>query len=179
MDTLPKIKLYQPLLMMLVVILAIFWIINAFNTGNAFWFLPVQPEFEPSRIIVRAYGTAVTLQKGDPGYEPIAAALNESFSGFANTSLVSIGISEETLRRYHEEELVLEAYYPGEIQFNTTVRMQGVNQLLIPIDGTHDDKRYLFFGNNGSWRVGAMVMRDDTPIRQALSELGYLESNPS
>lgn len=173
MEPLPKIKIHQPILMLVGAGLFLFWLINTLNTGNALWFLPIQPVYEPSRIIVRQYGTAVTLRKGDPHYEQLSNALNETFSGFSNTDLVNIGLSEETLRRYSEEELVLEAYYADEVQFNTSVRMNGVTQLLLPIDGTHADKNYLFFGQNGSWRVGAMVVRDSTTVRSVLSELGY------
>lgn len=175
MEPVPKIKLYQPVMILLGAFVFIFWLINTFNTGNMFWFLPIQPLYEPSRIIVRQYGTAVTIQKGEPDYQPLTDALNETFSSFANTDLVSIGLSDETLRRYNEEELVIESYYADPIQFNTSVRMSGVKQLLIPIDGTHDDKNYVFFGQNGEWRIGAMVVEDSTPIRDALRELGYLD----
>lgn len=177
MEPVPKVKIYQPIAILVGVGALIFWLINTFNTGNPLWFLPIQPIFEPSRIIVRQYGTAVTIQRGDPHYAPLTDALNETFSSFANTDLVAIGLSDETLRRYNEEELVIEAYYADDVQFNTSIRMRGVRQLLVPIDGTHADKNYVFFGQSGVWRAGALVVRDSTPIRQALADLGYL--NPS
>jgi len=175
MEPAPKIKIYQPLGILIGAVLLIFWLINSFNTGNFLWFLPIQPIFEPSRIIIRHEGTAVTIQRGDPEYVLLTDALNETHAGFVNSDLVSIGLSEETLRRYNEEELVIESYYADDIQFNTSVRMRGINQLLIPIEGTHADRNYLFIGQNGSWRAGAFVVRDSTPIRQALTELGYLD----
>ena len=175
MEPLPKFKLREPLIILVLVFLFIFWVINALNTGNIFWFLPVQPTFQPTRIVVRNYGETVDLQPGSPGFNELTQALNETFANdFENTALVSIGLSDETLRRYAEDELVIEAFYGQEISFNTRVRMDNVNRLLIPLDGTHADSRYLFMGSQGGWRAGAMVMRDDSPLREAMQSLGYL-----
>jgi hypothetical protein len=175
MEPLPKFKLREPLLILVFAFLLIFWAINALNTGNIFWFLPVQPTFQPTRIVVRNYGQTVDLQPGAPGFTELSQALTETFAnGFDNTALVSIGLSDETLRRYAEEELVIESYYGQDISFNTRVRMNGVTQLLIPLDGTHDDQRYLFMGRDGDWRAGALQMTDDSPLRNAMRELGYL-----
>jgi len=170
-----SIKLREPLLVLVAAVLLIWWGINAFNTGNLLWFLPFQPVHQPSRIIVRDFGTAVTLQPGAAGYNELTEALNQSLASFGNRELIPIGLGEETLRRYHEEELVLEVYYPEPVRFNTSVRLTGVNQLLIPIDATHDDQGYVFIGRDGQWRVGAMVIENDEPLMEAMSELGYLE----
>ncbi|MCA9943509.1 MAG: hypothetical protein KC449_08505 [Anaerolineales bacterium] len=175
MDTIPKFKLREPLLILIGVFVLIYWIINALNTGNIFWFLPVQPTFQPTRIVVRNYGQTVDLQPGAPGFSELSQALDDTFAnGFDSTALVSIGLSDETMRRYAEEELVIESYYGQDVSFNTRIRMNKVTQLLIPIDGTHADQRYLFIGGRGEWRVGAMVMSDDTPLREAMRQLGYL-----
>lgn len=175
METLPNFKLREPILVLVAAILLIWWVINALNTGNPLWFLPFQPTYQPSRIIVRDYGTAVTLRPGDDGYDELTEALNETLSDFRNRDLIPIGLGEETLRRYHEEELVVEVYYPEEVRFNTAVRLRGVNQLLIPIDATHDDQNYVFIGSNGQWRAGAMVVESDEPLRQRMREMEYLE----
>lgn len=175
MEPLPKFKLWQPLAIMLIVATLILWVLNTLNTGNPLWFLPLQPTFEPSRLVVRNYGETVEIRRGQAGYNVIADALNETFSDFENTALVPLGLSQETLRRYNEEQLVLEAYYAEPIQFNTPIRMQGVNQLLLPIDATHAGNRYVFIGSNGVWRAGVMVVADETPILNAMRTLGYLE----
>lgn len=175
MESPSKIKLREPLLVLVAIVLLIWWGTNAFNTGNALWFLPFQPLHQPGRIIVRDYGTAVTLQPGTAGYDELTEALNQVLGDFVNRELIPIGLGEETLRRYHEEELVLEVYYPEPVRFNTSVRLTGVNQLLIPIDATHDGQGYVFIGRDGQWRVGAMVMADDEALLATMSELGYLE----
>lgn len=175
MDTLPKFKLKEPLIILVGSVLVIWWLINTMNTGNPTWFLPFQPTYQPSRIIVHNYGTAVVLEPGMAEYETLAQALDKSFSGFRNTALSNLGLSDETLRRYNEEELVLEIFYPKPIRFNTPVRMNKINQLLIPIDATHDGNGYVFMASSGAWRVGAMEMKDDAPLLTAMRELGYLQ----
>ena len=175
MEPVAKFKLREPLIILVIVFLLIYWAINALNTGNAFWFFPVQPTFQPTRIIVRNQGETIDMQLGSPGFSELAQALNDTFAaGFDNTSLVNIGLSDETLRRYSEEEVVIESYYGQGVSFNTQVRMNNVTQLLIPLDGTHADRKYLFFGGNGDWRVGAMVMTDDGRLRETMQSLGYL-----
>jgi len=175
METQPKIKLWQPVFVLFSVALFILWLINTLNTGNVLWFLPIQPVYEPSRIVIHNYGETVTIKRGEAGYTELKNALDETFTGFTNAALVPIGLSEETMRRYNEEELVLEAYYADDISFNTSVRMNNIRQLLLPIDATHAGNRYLFIGANGKWLAGAMVVEDDQPIMDAMRDLGYLK----
>lgn len=176
MESLPKPRLREPLIILVIIFLLIYWAINALNTGNAFWFIPIQPTFQPTRIVVRNHGQTIELFPGSPGFSELSLALNDTFAkGFANTDQVAIGLSDETLRRYMEEELVIESYYAAPVSFNTQVRMTNVTQLLIPLEGTHADQRYLFFGGHGEWRVGAMVLNDDSPLRTTMQILGYLD----
>jgi hypothetical protein len=170
-----RIRLREPVIILVLIILLAWWLLNTLNTGNALWFLPIQPTYEPSRIVVRNYGTAVTLQPGMDGFLELSQALNQIFSAFKNNALISLGLGDETLRRYHEEELVIEVYYPGYITFNTPARMSRINQVLIPIDATHGDRGYVFLGSNGRWLVGAMVVEDPTPLLEAMRQLGYLQ----
>lgn len=170
-----NIKLWQPIVTLIAAVLFIIWLLNWFNTGNWLWFLPYQPTYQPARIIVRNYGKTETLQPGNPKYADLAEAMNEAFAtGFDSTALVNIGLSDETLRRYNEEELVIEAHYSTDVRFNTPVRMNNVRSLIVPVDATHDGNRYLFMGGNGIWLAGAMVLTDDSPIMDTMVELGYL-----
>ncbi len=176
METLPKFKLREPLLILVVSILGIWWLINTMNSGNPLWFFPIQPTYQPSRIVVHEYGTAVTLLPGMDEYDRLTTALNASLTGgFKNTALSSLGLSEETLRRYNERELALEIYYGEYIRFNTPIRMNKINQLLIPIDGTHSGYGYIFMGSSGAWRVGAIEVKNDDPLLMTMRELGYLK----
>lgn len=175
MGTDTKVKPFKPLLIFIVIAIGLWWLINTFNTGNPLWFSPVQPTFVPNRFVVWNYGTAVTILPGSAAYNTLNTALNQSLADFRNRSLADIGLGDETLRRYQEQELVLEIYYSEDITFNTLVRMTKINQLLIPIDATHAGQGYLFLGSHGEWRVGAMVMSNEQPLQDALRQLGYLK----
>lgn len=174
-DTYRGSSIFQPFLIMIGGFLLIVYLVGAMNTNNWLWILPFQPEYEPSRILVREYGQATEYRRGDPGFTELTEALNLAFSEFANLDLVPIGLSAETLEDYNDSSVVMEIYYPSNLRFNTIVRMQNVNQLLIPIEGRHSGLRYVFLGSNGEWLTGAFVMEDDTAIHAALRDLGHVE----
>lgn len=169
------IRLWQPLMLVVFALVVVWYGINVLNTGNPMFFIPIQPEYRPARILVRNYGETLTVQPGHPDYEPLVEALNVALGDFSNNDAGTLGLSDETLRRYREDELVLEIYYGEQVVFNTNIRMTGVNQLLIPIDGTHAAQGNVFMGTNGSWRVGTLRMSDSSGLRATLRALGYLQ----
>lgn len=166
-------SILQPLLIFLGAVLFIVYLVGALNTGNWLWVLPIQPDYEPARILIRDQGQVTEYRPGDSGFAELAAALNLAFADFSNLDLIPIGLSDETLQDYNESSLVIEIYYPQDIRFNTIVRMRNVNQLLIPIEGRHAGNRYVFLGADGRWLTGAFVMTNDQPVRDALAALGY------
>ncbi len=163
----------QPLLIFVGAILLIVYLVGALNSGNWLWLLPIQPDYEPARILIRDNGQTTEYRPGVDGFIELAAALDLAFSDFSNLDLIPIGLSDETLQDYNESSLVMEIYYPQDIRFNTIVRMSNVNQLLIPIEGRHAGNRYVFLGADGRWLTGAFVMTNDQPIRDALGALGF------
>ncbi|MFO7663790.1 MAG: hypothetical protein R6X18_14520 [Chloroflexota bacterium] len=169
-------SILTPFLMLIGIFLLIVWGVGALNTGNWGWFLPFQPEFEPARILVRRAGQSYEYRPGDPGFSELSEALNSSFSDFSNSSLVPLGLSEETLQAYNESATVIEAFYPQPIRFNSPVRMDQINQVLIPIEGRHAGNRYVFLGVDGRWLAGTMVMHDDTQISEVMRTLGHLSN---
>lgn len=173
MDERRNASVLQPFLMFIAVLLFIVYLVGALNTGSWLWILPIQPHYEPSRILIRDHGRSVEYRPGDAGFDRIAAALDTAFADFSNLDLVPIGLSDETLQDYSESSLVMEVYYPQDIRFNTIVRMSNVNQLLIPIEGRHAGNRYVFLGSDGRWLTGAFVMADDQPVHEVLRALGY------
>lgn len=175
MESARPVKIWQPFLVLVLFAVGAIWLINYFNTGNPLWFSSRQPEYRPTRIIIHNYGTDVVLQAGMPGYEEMTAALNLAFDDFVNAGLVDVGIGEDTLQRYYEQELVLEINYGQNIRFNTAARMTNVNQLLIPIDARHSDQGFVFLGHNGFWLAGALQLGDREPILAVMREQGYLE----
>ena len=168
----------QPLLIFVGAILLIVYLVGALNSGNWLWLLPIQPDYEPARILIRDNGQTTEYRPGVDGFIELAAALDLAFSDFSNLDLIPIGLSDETLQDYNESSLVMEIFYPQDIRFNTIVRMRNVNQLLIPIEGRHAGNRYVFLGADGRWLTGALVMANDQPIRDTLSALGYAPQEP-
>ncbi len=168
----------QPLLIFVGAILLIVYLVGALNSGNWLWLLPIQPDYEPARILIRDNGQTTEYRPGVDGFIELAAALDLAFSDFSNLDLIPIGLSDETLQDYNESSLVMEIFFPQDIRFNTIVRMRNVNQLLIPIEGRHAGNRYVFLGADGRWLTGAFVMANDQPIRDTLSALGYAPQEP-
>lgn len=168
-------SILTPFILVILFIVAVFYGVGALNTGNLFWILPGQPDFEPHRIVVRDAGEEHVYLPNSAEFDVIAAALNEAFSDFTNADLIPLGLSDITMEEYAETALTMEVYYPEPIRFNTMVRMSNVNQLLIPLRGRHEGNRYIFMGSNGRWRIGAMVMADDSALQNAMSQLGFLQ----
>lgn len=168
-------SILTPFLIFLIAILLIIWTVGALNTGNWGWFLPLQPTFEPSRILVREMGRTANYRPGDPGFEQLSEAFDQSFADFTNADLVPLGLSKATLEEYQQNATVVEVFYSGNIRFNSMVRMENINHLLIPIKGRHAGKRYLFLGADENWLAGAMVMKNDRPIMEALRALGHIQ----
>lgn len=165
----------QPFLMMIAIFAVIAYLVGAMNSGNWLWILPIQPKYEPSRIIVRVNGEVTEYRPGIDGFFELTAAFDAAFADFSNLDLVPMGLSEETLQEYDQSSVVVEIQYPEDIRFNTIVRMRNVNRLLIPIEGRHAGNRYMFLGSSERWLTGALVMADDQPIYDALRALGHIE----
>lgn len=166
-------RVLQPFILMVIFIVAVFYLINAFNTENWFWFQNNAENVRPSRILILHDGERIMVQAGHPNYDALADAIESSLSDLNNTALVDIGLSEETLADYASEGLVLELYYDKPVIFNTMARTGKPTQLLIPIEGRHAGNGLAFLGGNGRWWVGAVRMADPSPLLTALAQLGY------
>jgi hypothetical protein len=165
----------QPFLMMIAVFAVIAYLVGAMNSGNWLWILPIQPKYEPSRVIVRVNGEITEYRPGIAGFFELTEAFDAAFADFSNLDLVPMGLSDDTLQEYDQSSVVVEIQYPQDIRFNTIVRMNNVSRLLIPIVGRHAGNRYMFLGSDERWLTGALVMADDQPIYNALRELGHIE----
>lgn len=174
-DTRHASSVLQPFLILIGAFLLIAYLVGALNSGNWLWFSPVQPDYEPSRILVRDRGQNVEYRPGDPGFSELAAALDVVLADFTNADLVPLGLSDVTMQEYQETAVVMEVFYPGSIRFNTPVRMRNLDRLLIPIEGRHAGKGYVFLGNETRWLSGALVMANPEPLMDALRSLGYIQ----
>jgi hypothetical protein len=165
----------KPLLILALTIAGVAYFVGWLNTGNPLWLLPTQPDYNPSRIVIRDAGRVETYEPGNVAFDALAAALDESLSAFGNADLTPIGLSDITLSEYEVDGLVVEVYYPTDIQFNTPARMDSINQLLIPYRGRHAGSQYAFVGSDGRWTAGALIMESDEALKQALRRLGHTD----
>ncbi len=166
-------KVIQPFLWMVIFIVAVFYLINAFNTQNWFWFQNSAVNVRPSRILILHEGERIMVQPGHPNYDLLADAIESSLSHLNNSALVDVGLSEETLADYAAAGLTLELYYDQPVIFNSMARTGKPTQLLIPIEGRHAGSGLVFLGGNGRWWIGAIRMADPSPLMAVLSQLGY------
>lgn len=166
-------RVIQPFIWMAVFIVAVFYLINVFNTENWFWFQNSATNVRPSRILILHEGERITLQPGHPNYAALADAIESSLSELNNTSLVNIGLSDETLADYATSGVVLELYFDKPVTFNSMARTGKPTQLLIPIEGRHAGNGLVFLGGNGKWWLGAVRMADPAPLLTTLAQLGY------
>ena len=71
-------SILQPLLFMVGSIVLIIYLVGALNTGNWLWVLPIQPTYQPSRILIRNEGNITEYRPGDEGFAELENALNLS-----------------------------------------------------------------------------------------------------
>lgn len=166
-------RVLQPFIWMGIFIVAVFYLINVFNTQNWFWFRNDAVNVRPSRMVIFQDGERILVQPGHPDFIPLADAAEQSLSHINNSALVDVGLSDETLADYAAAGLILELYYDQPITFNSMARTGKPTQLLIPIEGRHAGQGLAFLGGNGRWWVGAVRMADPAPLLTALAQLGY------
>lgn len=167
-----KIRVAEPLIIMVVFSLLMVYLLNTLNTGNWFWFRNDSELGQPSSIVIVDHGHRVTLKPGHVDFAALSGAALQSLRRLNNTDLVGIGLSEQTISDYATKSLVIEINFEKPVHFNSLARTGEPTQLLIPIDGPHDGG-HVFRGARGVWWYGALRMADPAPIYQALQGLGY------
>ncbi len=169
-----KIRVLEPFIGMALFIVLAIYVVNAFNTGNWFWFRGNTVNVRPSRIIVVDHGERTILTTGHPDFARLVDAATQSLSELNNSGVVDVGLSEATLADYATDSLVLELYFDSPVVFNTAARTGEPTQLLIPIEGRHSDSGLVFRGDKGAWWYGAVRMADPQPLLLALEQMGYV-----
>ncbi|RMG89743.1 MAG: hypothetical protein D6706_20720 [Chloroflexi bacterium] len=170
-----QIRIWEPLLAFLLISVGIVYAIVAFNAQDWLWFQSGATDARPSRIVIVNQGKRTTLQPGHVAFAQLSEAVHASVGKVANTSLIDIGLSDESLAYFEDEGVLLELYYDQPVAFHVPFRVGKPTQLLIPIEGRHAGHNYFFRGANGEWWFGAMRMADSTPLYTTLQELGYIE----
>jgi hypothetical protein len=173
MDNPKKVRVLEPFIGMALFIVAVIYIVNAFNTGNWMWFRGNTVNVRPSRIIIIDHGNRTILNPGHSDFDRLVEATVQSLSELNNSGIVDVGLSEQTLSDYATDSLVLEMHFDSPVVFNTAARTGKPTQLLIPIEGRHADGGLVFRGDKGEWWYGAVRMANPQPLLFALEQMGF------
>jgi len=171
----PKhLKLLSPILAIVGAIGFFVYGVIAMMSEDPLWFLGGATVPDPERIVIRVEGEETILTANLPGYDLIVEATREALSEFSNLAPRSAGLSEATLEEYQHRGTILELYFNQPVDFHLPFNDLRPNALLIPIEGMHAGRGYVFRGKDGKWLAGQMLMSDAQPLLDALSTLGYI-----
>jgi hypothetical protein len=138
------------------------------------WFIGGTSVPNPEQILLRLNGKETVLEPGSVGYEEITTAVRGALAKFNNLSPLSVGLSEVTLDEYKQVGTVIELHFREPVNFHLPFYDGKPTSLLIPIEGRHAGKGYVFRGRDGNWWAGQMIMQNPQPIYTVLEDLGYI-----
>lgn len=171
-----KMSLLPPFLILIFVAVTAVYGVNALNTQDWLWFQSKTTIVErPHRIVIIDHGRRTELLPGHDNYSELASATESALTELANSDLINIGLSQETLADYKDDSLVMELYFNRPLRFHTSSRTGEPTQILIPLEGRHAGSGYFFRGAQGTWWYGAMRMADPGPLYAALAQMGYVD----
>lgn len=137
----------------------LFWWVNAIPNEDPLWFLR---SFNARADWITVYWEGITHMffPGDPEYEQIMAAFAEGvahWSGYEN----SVGLSDESLDRYRNEERLLELHYNQPVRVHTRHLYPEARYFWVPLSGTHSAWRRVFAGLLERPRVGVLNISEE------------------
>jgi len=162
-------SLIKMILVVVVFGLFIYLFTIAFVTQDFFWFKKGFAE-KPFRVVVYHQGLRIEYRSGQPGYELLASAIQQSLdSGVVRQS--GIGLGEQTLYEAKTKYTTVEAYFLQPVKLHANFYTGHPTQMLFPITGRHSELSVVFLGDHGEYWVNGPVLRDMQPIRDALVQL--------
>jgi hypothetical protein len=168
-----KIKVWEPILLFVVIVALIIYAVNAINAQDWLWFTSQATVIEPVEIVVVENGVRRTLVPGHAEFAQVSAAAKEALADIDSTDLINLGLSDETLDYFAENGVLLELYFREPVEFHTRFRAGEPTQILVPLAGRHAGNGYFFRGAEGEWWYGAIRMANPEPLYEALLGLGY------
>ena len=152
-----------------VVIALIVFGVGALTNGDPLWFLPFFSE-APQRIVVYQNGCRVELSNGQPGFDELTAAINQTlpqYDGFNSTT----GISPESLKDYREKERAVEIFYGKPVTIHAPYRFGHPETIFIPLSSYFADSRSVFGGKAGDYWAGALRVKSLAAIQGAVEAI--------
>ncbi len=165
----------QPILALMGALILCAYGVIAAMSQDPYWFFGGASLPDPVQIIIRVDGKETMLKPDSPDYDLVLTASRSALSSFSNLSPRTAGLSEATLEDYQTEGIQLEMYFPEPVDFHLPFNDGEPTALIIPIEGIHAGKGYVFRGKDGEWWAGQMVMQDPQPLLDALSSLGVIQ----
>jgi hypothetical protein len=164
-----QVNLRGLLFALVVVIVVVIFGIGALTNDDPLWFLPVFNE-TPKQIVVYKAGCSVELSKGQPGFDEMTNAINQTlpqFDGFNS----SFGLSQESLKEHREKESLVEVFYAKPVTVHTPYRFGHPDSILIPLSGYFAEARAIFGGKAGEYWAGALRLKSIEPIRRTAEQV--------
>jgi len=145
----------------------------AFSARDAFWFLTSFDE-RPARVIIYHEGKRTEMQRGDPGFDPLAEAVRASLAdGVARPS--GIGLSPGSLDDAYNMYVTVEVFFDQPVKLHAAFNTDSPRQMLFPITGRHSGVPAVFLGVEGQYMADAPALKTIEPIRDALRAQGFLQ----
>jgi hypothetical protein len=163
-------SLVQFLLVAVVIVAVIIFAIISMNTGDILWFWPIF-NGTSHRMVLHCYGQDIVVEPGDPAYETVNAAVNDSLSGTKRWD--SLSMSDATYDEYHtsSEMMVLElGYDPPERLHSFYKFFKSFDTLVIPLDGRHASFDTVFGRFRTNTLAGSFHVEDTTKIMTTLAD---------
>ena len=167
------VNLFGMFLVVIAFIAAILYATTALAAQDSMWFLKGFHQ-SPDQVVVYAKGVKKVFRQGDPGFEPLAEAVRLSLDkGIARQS--GIGMGEQTLKDAYAQYVTVEALFLSPAKLHAWFNTYDPTQMLFPITGRHSELSVVFLGMRGKYMSNGPVLKDMSPLRSALKDLGYID----
>lgn len=138
----PSIK--NLVLIVVLVLVAAFYLMTAFGTGDWLWFKSRFSE-QPNAVIVYCYGEEIPIEPASFHFEKIVGLVNEELSGKKRWDPLTM--SEATYEDYqtHPKMKAVELQYPQPVRVHSGYKFfSSITNLIIPLEGRHADTNAVF-----------------------------------
>jgi hypothetical protein len=142
---------------------------GAIANEDPLWFLPFFDE-TPARIVVYREGCQINLAAGQPGFEELKSAINQSLSQVDGYEQ-GFGLSPDTIKQYTEKGLAIQVLYLKRIKIHVAYRFGSPDTLFIPLSDYFGDARAVFGGINRDYWTSALRLKTTEPIRRVVEQI--------
>lgn len=158
-------------IIVLVALVLIVYAIMTFTTGDLLWFSSNFNE-NAYAVVLHCRGETVDIDQGSFHFSKLNSIMNESMSGRKRWD--SLTMSETTYQDYqtNSQMVVIEFFYRDPVRVHSTYsHYSNVNNLVVPIEGRHADKKAVFGQNDGVPTGGALHIDSTDPFRTYLQNM--------